>query len=274
MNSVRDLHIGTVSPNRDVYWRLLIAWAGIVVAAMLYCALKGFVAESFVFEPVATLRWTITHWGAWPILLPVCYWQIRFAQGRALFSRGLAVAAMVAILGASLFAYFFDIALGGTTWTLNAATYHMAPIAAGTFVLFVAIGFWSLYPSELSESTKDSVVQDDAPVSLPVWKGQVHTVIDSRHIEWARAARNYVEFFANGNSYIMRTSMSEVEQLLPADQFLRAHRSYLVNTRLVAGLQGGKSRPSIVLRSGSRLPVGKTYKAKVFEAFGSRSIAA
>ena len=273
MNSVGDFHLGTVPQSRDVYWRLLIAWAGIVVAAMLYCALKGVVFENFVFEPGATLRWTITHWGAWPILLPVCYWQIRFAQGRALFSQGLAAAAVVAILGASLFAYFFDIALGGT-WSLYSATYHMAPIAAGTFVLFVAIGFWPLYPSGLSMSTTESVVQNGDPVSLPVWKGQVHTAIDSRHIEWARAARNYVEFFANGNLYIMRTSMSEVEQMLPADQLLRAHRSYLVNTRLVAGLQGGKSRPSIVLRSGSRLPVGKTYKAKVFEAFRARSIAA
>ena len=244
-----------------------------MVAAMLYCALHGFVTTSIEFELGETLRWTITHWGAWPILLPFCFRQIRVAKCRTSLYQGLAAAAAVAILGASLFAYFVDTALGGT-WTLSEATYHMAPIAAGTFVLFVAIGFWLLYSPISSNSIQDSVVRNDKHVLLPVWKGQVRTAIDARQIEWARAARNYVEFFVNGNSYIMRASMAEVERQLPPNQFIRSHRSYLVNIRLIAGLRGGKTHPSIVLRSGSRLPVGKTYKNKVFEAFTSRSIAA
>ncbi len=251
-------------------FHLLLAWGCVFAGALLYCILHGLVAGDFAFEPGLMLRWAFVHWGAWPLLLPACFWLIRFVERRASIRLGVLLAAPAAVLGAALFAYSADTALGGS-WTFTAAVYRMAPIAGGTYLLFVAAGFWILYPSLRSARTKDAPVPNDDPVSLPVWKGRVRTRISARDIEWARAARNYVEFFIDGNSFIMRTSMAELEDLLPDELFLRAHRSYLVNRDMIAGLHGGRTRPSIVVRSGSRLPVGKTYRSKVFEAIEARS---
>lgn len=272
MQSPDGTQFVTARPDRRFYARLLLAWGGVLAAALSYCILHGLVAGDFAFEPGLMIRWAIVHWGAWPLLLPACFWLIRVVERRVSFRLGVLLAAPAAVLGAALFAYSADLALGGS-WTFLAALYHMTPIAGGTYLLFVAVGFWMLYPSTLSATTKEARAMDDAPVSLPVWKGQLRTTLSARDIEWARAARNYVEFFANGDSYIMRTSMAELEDLLPDELFLRAHRSYLVNRNMIAGLHGGRTRPFIVVRSGSKLPVGKTYKSKVFDAIESRSAA-
>ena len=272
MNAVIDSHHLGLGADRDVYWRLFVAGAGILAFAMSYCALHGFEYETFVFDPGVTLRWAIPRWGAWPVLLPACYWLIRLSRRRASVMPGLAAAAVAAILGTSAFAYFTEIALGGS-WTFFEAAYHTVPMAAGTFVLFVAVGFWLLQSSGLGIANRAGGNEDDTRVSLAVWKGRLQTAIDSRQIEWVRAARNYVEFFADGSSFVKRTSMAELERRLPTDRFLRTHRSYLVNTRMIAGLEGGKSRPSLVMKSGSRLPVGRTYRHRVFEVLRSGSIA-
>lgn len=273
MNSVADRHSVPIPLHKGVYRRLLLAWTGILATAILYCAVHALGDGNLKFEFSETFRWAATRWGAWPILLAASYWLIRVVQSRASAGLALGLAAVMTITGASLFAYLIDFAFGGT-WTIFEAAYHMTPISAATFAIFVAIGFWLLYPTELGNLTKKAVAQNDECALLPVWKGQVKTAIDIRHIESIRAARNYVEIFVGGNSYIMRTSMVELERLLPADQFLRAHRSHLVNMNLIVGLEGGQLRPSIVLRSGSRLPVGATYLDTVLETFKSRPITA
>jgi len=247
------------------YQRLLVAWAGIFVAAILYCLLRSLVDIDYSYELSATIRWAIIQWGAWPILLPVCYYLIRAVERRLSFVAGLIVSAVFAVVGASLFAYFMEIALGGER-SLYAATYHMAPIAGGTYLVLGMIAFWLLYPSAFSTAIREVVVADDETIELKVWKGQVQTKIDAALIEWARAARNYVEFHAGGKSYLMRASMAELERLLPEHRFLRTHRSYLVNKKFIIGVAGGSTRPTVVLESGFRLPVGKTYRHSIFAA--------
>lgn len=251
--------------------RLLLAWGCVIAAAFLYCVLHGLVAGDFSFQPGVTARWALVNWGAWPLLLPLCYWLIRIVERRASLGVGVLAAAPVAVLGSAVFALVADRALGGE-WTLTAAIYYMAPIAFGTYLLFVAVGFWLLNPSVLSAATKEArAVDDSESMALPVWKGQVRTTIESIDIEWARAARNYVEFFVGDDAFIMRASMAELERMLPDEQFLRAHRSYLVNRARIAGIHGGRARPSIVVTSGAKIPVGKTYRRQVLEEIEERA---
>ena len=242
-----------------------LAWVGVLAAAMLYCALHGAVAGEFEFEPDVVLRWAIVHWGAWPVLLPLSFWLIRRVQRRANLVLGVMAAVPVTVLGSALFAYLADLALGGE-WTLLQAVYHMTPIAAGTYAVFVATAFWLLYPSMLSAATREATVADERTSRLPVWKGRLQTTIGADTVEWIRAARNYVELFAGENVYLMRCSMTELERLLPAGRFLRIHRSYLVNTGVVAGIRRGKDKPYAVLRSGRRLPIGPTYRVAAFSS--------
>jgi two-component system LytT family response regulator len=89
-------------------------------------------------------------------------------------------------------------------------------------------------------------------------------------IEWIEAAGNYVRLSSNGESHLLRETMSGVESKLPGDRFLRIHRSAIVNLEAVREL-----RPSphgdfvVVLRSGKKLPLSRGTRDRLEEALGT-----
>src|ERR1700759_33487 len=56
-------------------------------------------------------------------------------------------------------------------------------------------------------------------------------------IEWIDAAANYVRVNAGKVSYMLRGSIGSIADKLPAEQFVRIHRSTVVNARMIKELQ-------------------------------------
>lgn len=248
---------------------MVLAWAAIFLAAMAYCFGHGLLTdEAFVFAPDRAFSWALTKWGAWPVLLPLCFVIVRAVERRFSLATGIAVAAPVAVVGAATFAYLLHVS-GEDPWAFAQAFYHMLPVAGGTYLLFVVLAFWLMDPVALSASTREAVSAAPAPEALPVSKGQTQTRLPASDIDWVQAARNYVELFSGDDAFIMRASMKEVEGLLPEGEFLRLHRSYLVNRRSVEGLRrNGKGEPMIVLHGGKLLPVGRAYRDDALSNLG------
>jgi hypothetical protein len=70
-----------------------------------------------------------------------------------------------------------------------------------------------------------------------------------------------------GRIHEVREKISNMEMRLPADRFLRVHRSYLVNLDVVQELYPvGGGDYMIALRDGKELPVGATYPAAIRRA--------
>ena len=70
-----------------------------------------------------------------------------------------------------------------------------------------------------------------------------------------------------GRIHEVRKKISTMEVRLPADRFLRVHRSYLVNLGVVQELYPvGGGEYMIALRNGKELPVGPTYTAAIRRA--------
>jgi len=86
-------------------------------------------------------------------------------------------------------------------------------------------------------------------------------------LAYVRAAANYVQLHLADRTYEVREKISTMESLLPADRFLRVHRSYLVNLAAVEELfPVGGGEYMIALRGGKQLPVGPTYPAAIRRA--------
>ena len=54
-------------------------------------------------------------------------------------------------------------------------------------------------------------------------------IIACREIEWIEAMDDYVEIHTSRESYLIQQSMNSLESRLNPDQFIRAHRSFIVN---------------------------------------------
>jgi DNA-binding LytR/AlgR family response regulator len=68
----------------------------------------------------------------------------------------------------------------------------------------------------------------------------------------------YVKVVTTGKTYLVRDSLSEFEQKLSADHFLRIHKSYIVNLFKITGF----SSVHVMLKS-NELPIGRIYREKV-----------
>ena len=77
-------------------------------------------------------------------------------------------------------------------------------------------------------------------------------------IDWVEAAANYVRLQAGGQSYLMREGIGHIASRLDPDQFLRIHRSIIVNVELVQEIsREGRSEGSVCLTNGLRLKMSK-----------------
>ncbi len=85
--------------------------------------------------------------------------------------------------------------------------------------------------------------------------------IDLDEIHWIEAAANYVKLNTGKESYLLREAIGQVSRRLDPGQFIRIHRSTIVNVQKIKELQPCNSGEYIVtLRSGKELSCSRGYR--------------
>jgi two-component system LytT family response regulator len=85
-----------------------------------------------------------------------------------------------------------------------------------------------------------------------------------RDIDWIEAADNYVCLHCGRETHVLRETMNELEARLDPAQFLRVHRSTIVNLDRVQELQPWfRGDYRIVLRDGTKLTLTKSHREKL-----------
>jgi two-component system LytT family response regulator len=99
---------------------------------------------------------------------------------------------------------------------------------------------------------------------LPVRSGPRIVLLETGQIDWIQAADNYVLLHAGGREFLMRETMSRLEQELDPEAFVRIHRSAMVRIDRVAELQPsvhGDFR--VTLKNGTYLTLSRYYRERV-----------
>jgi hypothetical protein len=82
--------------------------------------------------------------------------------------------------------------------------------------------------------------------------------VDTKDVDWAMAAENYVELHVGRDCYLVEVTMAEIAKRLDPARFVRIHRSVIVNVgRIRQGpvrIPFGISGDSCVRRSSSLRP--------------------
>lgn len=83
-------------------------------------------------------------------------------------------------------------------------------------------------------------------------------VISSHDITWIEAADYYVRLHVGDKTHMIRESIKNLELRLDPQQFIRLHRSALVNVRFIKGLKrDGKSEGWAVLSTGEHIRMNR-----------------
>ncbi|MFI3259708.1 MAG: LytTR family DNA-binding domain-containing protein [Rikenellaceae bacterium] len=132
---------------------------------------------------------------------------------------------------------------------LNAVDYLHKPFAFSRFERAVE------RVEQKIELMKSSAADDDE-ITLKVEYQSVR--VSRSKIEYIEAMDNYVKIYLNSARPILsQMSMKSVEELLPAEQFMRVHKSYIIARQGVAAYS---KREIQMRRSGVVVPIGRTYQ--------------
>jgi two-component system LytT family response regulator len=89
-------------------------------------------------------------------------------------------------------------------------------------------------------------------------------------IDWIEAAGYYACLHVGSDTHILRRSLSELEQDLGDEKFVRIHRSLVVNLERIRGLElqsGGEYE--VVLKSRIRLRLSRRYRKRLQDRMGA-----
>ena len=93
--------------------------------------------------------------------------------------------------------------------------------------------------------------------------GRIH-FIRTADIDWCDAAGNYVRMHVGAQEYLVRETMNHLESQLDSRQFVRIHRSTIVNLDRIQEMQPSFSGEFLVrLRDGTRLTLSRGYRDAV-----------
>jgi two-component system LytT family response regulator len=99
---------------------------------------------------------------------------------------------------------------------------------------------------------------------LVVKDGTRVTLIPVAKLEYAEAQDDYVALASEGKKHLKQQTIASVEASLDPKQFVRIHRSYVVNLERVVRIEPyGKESRIAILSSGVRLPVSRTGYARL-----------
>ena len=89
-------------------------------------------------------------------------------------------------------------------------------------------------------------------------RNQVH-VIAVEKIEYVQAQDDYISIHSAGRDYLKTQSLAELATQLDPAQFVRVHRSYLLNLEFLQSLERATKDNSVaVLRNGQHIPVSRS----------------
>ena len=94
-------------------------------------------------------------------------------------------------------------------------------------------------------------------------------IIPIAQLQYFEAADDYVKIFTAEGSYLKKKTMQYFEESLPAQEFIRIHRSYIINAQLITRIDlHEKDSHLVLLTTGVRLPVSKAGYLKLKEVLG------
>ncbi|HJV89030.1 MAG TPA: LytTR family DNA-binding domain-containing protein [Holophagaceae bacterium] len=101
---------------------------------------------------------------------------------------------------------------------------------------------------------------------IVVKDGAKVTVVPLDKLDYIQAQDDYVLLRFEGRSILKQQTLSNLESQLPADRFIRIHRSYILNLERLSKVEpDGKDSRDALLRDGTRLPVSKSGYTRLRE---------
>jgi len=150
---------------------------------------------------------------------------------------------------------------------LNAVDYLLKPISFERFLQAVNKIFQTNIVVATTTTPTTEIVPEQAHPFLyfRVDRKMVKVFLDD--ILFFESMKDYIKIFTTTKTIITKQPISSLEELLPADAFLRIHRSFIVAIDKIDSFNSD----SIEIKK-SELPIGRVYKSEVAKLLNASSV--
>lgn len=94
-------------------------------------------------------------------------------------------------------------------------------------------------------------------------------IIPVHEVDYLEAADDYVKINTKKGVYLKNKTMNHFEQVLDPQQFVRTHRSFIINVSMINRIDPyEKDTHIVVLQSGAKIPVSKTGYSRLKQILG------
>ncbi len=156
-----------------------------------------------------------------------------------------------------------DFAIEG--FELDVVDYLLKPISLDR--MMQAVGKLRRMGDKQKSGRSEEIYKAEFSPFIYVKSDRENIKINLKDIQYIESLKNHVKVVTEGKNYITLISIGQMEQKLPADMFLRVHRSYLVNLYHIANYTH-----TYVTIGRKSIPLGKIYKEDVLHKLGENQL--
>jgi two-component system, LytTR family, response regulator len=107
-----------------------------------------------------------------------------------------------------------------------------------------------------------------------VRNGKELTFVETAKINWIEAAGDYAQLHTEEKTYLIRESLNTLETLLDQNDFLRIHRSAIIQLNRIVRITALANRDGyLTLRNGTSLRVSRSYSKPLKDRLRNRNAA-
>jgi len=154
----------------------------------------------------------------------------------------------------------------------NALDYLLKPFPKDRFN--AAIEKWraadrSAVAEQLPILAEQANKQPDERLRIVVKDGSEIRIIPTVDIQYIEAYDDYVKIFVKSGYHLKKKTMSYFEKVLDPAQFVRIHRSYILNIHELTKIESFEKNAYVaILRSEKRIPISRTAYGSLKEVLG------
>lgn len=241
----------------------MMGWALFLCCSMVHCYAYKVSVLSAQWTISSGVSWSVQEWGIWVLLTPVVFYVLRRVTS------GTDSVKPVVFVGAGLLAatlcYRASLHRMGSDGTFATAAMIFFPQYLVATCVVVGGWFFVLRQRSTETSTESPVPQQQIlPATILVQKGKDSCLIRLSDIDSVSAAGNYIDIYCGESHYVLRSTLKDFAQRLPCHEFVRVHRSHIVQVTSIERIQKTTSGGAGVLFVGGRkISVSKSYLSQL-----------
>jgi two-component system LytT family response regulator len=99
---------------------------------------------------------------------------------------------------------------------------------------------------------------------FPVRRGNEFTFVQAADVDWIEGLGDYAGLHVGDRTHLVREPLTSLEARLDPTQFVRIHRSTIVQVEHIARIDPSANRDAVLtLRDGKTLRVSRTYRSRL-----------